>query len=378
MRTRPRWLHIMPTFNLGGAETRTARLMNAFGDRVEHVVVPTLPGQTAAQKLLEPGVPVTFPDAPCRFKGPPLPVRLWEIGRFLRSGPFDLVLTYNWGAIEVAMANRLFARRPLVHHEDGFGPEEAHTTLPRRDHFRRLALPGAHAVVACSRRIESLALNQWGQPRARVRFIPNGVEIAPFDTPPAPDAIPGFVKKPGDRVVGTLAGLRDVKNLPRLVRAFAAAARGRENCWLVIGGQGPEEAAIRAEAAACGIAGRLVMPGYLKDPARYVGLFDVYAISSDTEQFPISLVEAMAARLPAVCTDVGDIARIIAPENAPFVVPAPDEAAFAAALATLLDDSTLRARIGAANRARVEAEFTQEKMVSAYARLYAEAQGRAF
>ena len=120
------------------------------------------------------------------------------------------------------------------------------------------------------------------------------------------------------------------------------------------------------------------MPGYLKDPARYVGLFDVYAISSDTEQFPISLVEAMAARLPAVCTDVGDIARIIAPENAPFVVPAPDEAAFAAALATLLDDSTLRARIGAANRARVEAEFTQEKMVSAYARLYAEAQGRAF
>lgn len=378
MLTRPRWLHVMPTFNLGGAETRTARLMNAFGDRVEHIVVPTLAGQTAAAKLLDPAVPVAFPEPPCRFKGPALPVRLWEIGRYLRQGNFDLVLTYNWGSIEVAMANRLFARRPLVHHEDGFGPEEAQTTLPRRNHFRRLALPGAHALVACSRRIESLALNEWGQPPTRVRFIPNGVEIAPFDVPPPPNAIPGFVKQPGDLVVGTLAGLRDVKNLPRLVRAFAAAARGRMDCWLIIGGQGPEEAAIKAEAAREGVADRLVMPGYLTNPARYVGLFDVYAISSDTEQFPISLVEAMAARLPAACTDVGDIARIIAKENAPFVVPANDEAAFAAALAALLADDTLRARVGAANRARVEAEFTQERMVAAYARLYAEASGRAF
>lgn len=375
---RPRWLHIMPTFNLGGAETRTARLMNAFGTRVHHTILPTIAGQTAARKLLDPAVPVEFPAAPCRFKGLSLPVRLWEIGRYLRSGNFDLILTYNWGSIEAALANRLFARLPLVHHEDGFGPEEANTTLPRRNLFRCLALPGAHAVVACSRRIESLALNEWGQPRARVRFIPNGVNVAPFDNPPPPDAIPGFVKKPGDLVVGTLAGLRDVKNLPRLVRGFAAAAKNRPDCWLIIGGQGPEEERIRAEAAACGVSDRLVMPGYLTDPARYVGLFDVYAISSDTEQFPISLVEAMAARLPAVCTDVGDISRIIAPENAPYVVPVADEAAFAAALSALLGDASLRARIGAANRARVEAEFTQEGMVNAYARLYAEASGRSF
>lgn len=375
---RPRWLHVVPTFNLGGAETRTARLMNAFGSRVHHTVVSTLPGQTAAQKLLEPAVPVEFPAAPCRFKGPSMPVRLWEIGRYLRQGGFDLVLTYNWGSIEAAMANRLFARLPLVHHEDGFGPEEAQATLPRRNHFRRLALSGAHAVVACSRQIEQIALNDWGQPRARVRFIPNGVNVGLFDTPPPPDAIPGFVKKPGDLVVGTLAGLREVKNLPRLVRAFAAATRGRADCWLIIGGQGPEEERIRAEAAACGVSGRLVMPGYLTNPARYVGLFDVYAISSDTEQFPISLVEAMAARLPAVCTRVGDISQIIASENAPYVVPATDEAAFAAALLALLSDGSLRARVGNANRARVEAEFTQETMVEAYARLYAEASGRAF
>lgn len=371
---RPRWLHVFSTFNLGGAETRAARLMNAFGDSVEHVIVPTIPGTTAAKRLLGEQVPVRFPEPACRFKGPPLPVRLWEINRLLQSEPFDLVLTYNWGTIEVALANRLLAHKPLVHHEDGFGPDEAHGTLPRRNFIRRLALPGAHAVVACSRRIEAIARNDWGQPARRVRYIPNGVDVAPFDVAPKPDAIPGFVKKPGDLVVGTLAGLRPEKNLRRLVRAFAAAARER-HAWLIIAGQGPEEASIRAEAENLGIADRLILPGYLTDPARYVGLFDIFAISSDTEQFPISLVEAMAARRPAACTNVGDIAQIVAEENRPFVTPAGDEVSLSRSLAALLADADLRERVGAANRTRVELEFTQARMVETYGDLYAEAMG---
>jgi hypothetical protein len=50
-----------------------------------------------------------------------------------------------------------------------------------------------------------------------------------------------------------------------------------------------------AEAQRLGIADRLMMPGFLKDPSRFVGLFDIFALSSDSEQYPISLVEAMAA-----------------------------------------------------------------------------------
>ncbi|WP_222874081.1 glycosyltransferase [Hankyongella ginsenosidimutans] len=79
--------------------------------------------------------------------------------------------------------------------------------------------------------------------------------------PPQPDAIPGLHKTDDTLVVGTLAGLRREKNLPRLVRAFAKAAEGL-NARLVIVGEGAERVAIEAQAAACGVTDRLVMPGF--------------------------------------------------------------------------------------------------------------------
>ena len=124
------------------------------------------------------------------------------------------------------------------------------------------------------------------------------------------------------------------------------------------------------------MAERLVMPGFLSDPARWIGLFDIFALSSDSEQFPISLIEAMAAGLPAVSTDVGDVANMVAEESKPFVVPVDDEDAFISALDRLVSDAALRRTIGRANAARALAEYDEASMIAAYARLYGAAIGR--
>ncbi|MBC7987755.1 MAG: glycosyltransferase, partial [Sphingomonadaceae bacterium] len=174
-------------------------------------------------------------------------------------------------------------------------------------------------------------------------------------------------------VIGTLAGLRAVKNLPRLVRAFAAAGEGAR---LVIVGEGPERGAILAEAARLGVAERVSLPGFLPDPARYLGLFDIFALSSDSEQFPISLVEAMAAGLPVVATSVGDVAEMVAEPNRALLVDPKDELGFAASLARLIADPALRRALGEANRARAAAEFDEAAMLAAYRALYAETIGR--
>jgi len=134
-------------------------------------------------------------------------------------------------------------------------------------------------------------------------------------------------------VVGTVAGLRAVKNLPRLVRAFAVMTH--KPARLVIVGEGPESERIAAEARAKGVAARVLMPGFLSEPARWIGHFDIFALSSDSEQFPISLVEAMAAGLPAVATAVGDVPGIVSEDNKPLIVEPDDEAGFAAALDSL-------------------------------------------
>ncbi len=289
---------------------------------------------------------------------------------------FDLVLSYNWGAMDAVLARRLFAGvlrlPPLVHHEDGFNEDEAAGLKPSRNWFRRIALPGASALVVPSKRLETIALHTWRQPQRRVRLIANGINCAAYIDKPRPDVLPGLVKRPGEKWVGTLAGLRPVKNLPRLVRAFATLP---EDWHLVILGEGPERDAIAAQAQWSGVAERVHLPGFVADPSRAVGLFDIFALSSDSEQCPISVVEAMAAGLPVASPAVGDVANMVSAENGGNITPPGNEAALGRALSDLACDLNLRTRIGAANRAHAQAHFDENAMISSYRAVYGRAAG---
>ncbi|HEU0099128.1 MAG TPA: glycosyltransferase family 4 protein [Allosphingosinicella sp.] len=363
-----RILHAHSTFGHGGKEARAVQLMNAFGGAAEHAVISASPGELGAAKALDPAVKVEFPgDAPALGGLPGLP-RLFRLSRYMRR--FDLVLTYNWGAFDAVMARHLFGGPPLVHHEDGFNQDEAGELKTRRNLYRRLGLAAAHRLVVPSGRLEAIARKAWAQPKAKVVRIANGIDVARYSVPPARE-IPGLDQRPGELVIGTVAGLRPVKNLPRLVRAFAAMTS--RDARLVIVGAGPESERIAAEARARGVGDRLVMPGFLADPALWIGRFDIFALSSDSEQFPISLAEAMAAGLPAVATAVGDVAQMVADDNRPLIVAAEDEAAFAAALDSLAERPDLRRAIGRANREKAVAEYDEARMIARYARLYEEA-----
>jgi glycosyltransferase involved in cell wall biosynthesis len=371
-----RILHAHSTFALGGKEARAVRLMNAFGDMAEHVILSGMPDQLSAREAIDRGIRVDFPaDAPS-LTGRPGLARLFRLSRYLRR--FDLVLTYNWGAFDAVMAKYLFRGPPLIHHEDGFNQDEAAELKRGRNLYRRLGLSAAHKLVVPSQVLEKVARTAWAQPPERIERIPNGIAVERYLAAPAEGAIPGLEHRPGELIIGTVAGLRPVKNLPRLVRAFAAM-RNKE-ARLVIVGQGPESENIAAEARRLGVAARVHLPGFLPDPARYIGRFDIFALSSNSEQFPISLVEAMAAGLPAVATAVGDIAAIVSDDNRPLIVGPDDEAAFTAALDSLADRADLRRSIGRANRARAAAEYDEKVMIARYARLYGEAIGdpRAF
>jgi L-malate glycosyltransferase len=358
-------LHCHSTFSLGGKEARAVRLMNAFGDAARHTVLSAVPDALGAREAIDPGIRVDFPMNAPSLEGKPALSRYRVLAGYMQQ--FDLILTYNWGSMDAVMTRRMFPKDlpPLIHHEDGFNADEAESLKTKRNLFRRLGLPAAHALVVPSQRLEGIALNVWKQPAARVHRISNGIDVRAYRAKPTV-SIPGLRKKPGEVVIGTLAGLRAVKNLPRLVRAAASVPNSR----LVIVGEGPEREAIAAEAARLGYADRLVMPGFMGGPHRYIGHFDIFALSSDSEQFPISLVEAMAAGLPAVSTKVGDVANIVAPENASLLAPVRDEAAFQAAMRRMAADANLRRSAGVANQAKAAANYDERAMISAYKALY--------
>ncbi|RJY08024.1 glycosyltransferase [Aurantiacibacter aquimixticola] len=368
MTKSPRILHLHSTFDAGGKELRSVRLMNEWGKAAEHSIVSGDLDRRGAAYMIAKKVKVRWPKFPS-LTGRPTPGRLAAIAKAMAG--YDLICTYNWGAIDAVMAHTIFADAyklpPLVHHEDGFNEDEAGRLKRRRNWYRRIALGRTAALVVPSATLEDIALNVWDQPRSRVRRIPNGIDTRAFAAPPKRDILPRLLKRKGEFWVGSLAGLRAVKQQDMLVRTI----EGLPMEWqLVIAGEGPEREVLLAEAERIGVEDRVHLPGFVSDPQKLVGLFDVFALSSQSEQFPISVVEAMAAGLPIVAPRVGDIGAMVSSENGPLLVDPGDERALERSLAQLAADPAERKRIGAANKKKAREEFDERKMIERYRGLY--------
>ncbi len=366
-------LHLHSSFDLGGKEARAVRLMNAFGDRAKHVIVSGVDGALGARDAIAKGIRYEIAQNPPPLTGKPSVARYEAIAKFMAR--FDLVLTYNWGAIDGVMARRVFGKNmpPVIHHEDGFNSDEAFRLNRVRNMYRRIALTAAHGLVVPSHKLESIAYHSWKQPKARIHRISNGIDVAAYGRKPDPRAIPSFKRLPGHVVVGTLAGLRPVKDLPMLVRAVGGM---KTRAQLVIVGEGPEREAIEDTIANMGMEKQVLLPGFLPDPHKYMGLFDIFALSSKSEQQPIAVMEAMAAGLPIASTPVGDVAQMVDPENVATISKDWNPVHLRDRIEVLAAHPDARRTVGKANQVRARALFDEKAMIAAYAKLYAEAAGR--
>ncbi len=176
MSQRPRvLLHAFSTFQLGGPQARFVQLANALGPAYEHHIVAMDNRFDAGERL---SANVRWQPVQMTVKKGGLLANRSVCRQQLQRLKPDLLLSYNWGAIEWAAAN-LPRVVPQVHVEDGFGPEEATTQLPRRVWTRRVLLGlGRVPVVVASRRLEAIAKDIWKLPHARVRFLANGVALS--------------------------------------------------------------------------------------------------------------------------------------------------------------------------------------------------------
>ena len=359
-------LHVFASFGYGGVPIRICEVINGLGGHFRHTVI-ALDGCFDAGRRLA-------PDAAVRFRPLSLPKynvlrSLAQVRDAVREAAPDLVLTYNWGAIEAALAIRLLGSCDHIHFESGFGVEEGEGQLWRRNLFRRLALARVRKVVVPSATLMQIATSAWSVPPAKLLQIPNGVDLRRYcGEAGCRDPLPGVAADPEAIVIGTVAPLRPEKNVARLLRAFARLPE-HPRCVLVVAGDGVELEGLRRLAAGLGIAERTVFLGHVENvPAVLRGL-DIFALSSDTEQMPNSLLQAMAAARPVAAVDVGDVACIVAPENRALVVQRGEEAALAGALAALAGDARRRRRLGRLNQERAKAKYSLAAMVRAYGAL---------
>ncbi|MCB1971810.1 MAG: glycosyltransferase [Geminicoccaceae bacterium] len=365
MISQPHLLHLLPGFGTGGIQSVLCSVINGLGRAFRHTIV-SLNGDLRAGQRLAGDLDVELHGSPAKMDG------LRERRRLIRSFEPDLVLTSNWGCFDWVIAQAIAPAAPHIHQEHGFGPDEAHREIARRVWARRLVLPFVHRLVVPSVTLEEKARTNWWLKADKVVRIANGVESSDV---PARDELQGRdpstpASWPDDRVTFvTVAPLRPEKRIDRLIRAFTAMPDHTRTA-LVIVGDGPERPALEALARESGLEHEIVFLGHQEQPARILAHGDIYAITSDTEQLPASVLDAMALGMPVVGTAVGDVPVAVSQANRRFTVQREDEAALTRAMSELAADESLRKAVGDENRRRQRAEFDARAMVEAYGRLF--------
>ena len=363
----PLILHVLPSFAVGGVPARTTEIINHLGTTFQHAIV-ALDGNYACGDRLTDTTQVEFPSIR-NGAAQPIGSFFFQHAMLRRLRP-DLLLTYNWGAIEWALVNTICPVCPHIHLEDGFGLDEADRQLPRRVLFRRIALARTAGVVVPSETLVRLATQTWRLPPKKLVHIPNGVDCSRFAQVAAARDILGVQRSSAELIVGTVAPLRPEKNLEFLLECFAGIAMNF-NARLVIVGDGSERPKLVQLAEVLGITQKVHFTGHIDAVENALACFDVFALTSRTEQMPFSILQAMAAAKPIAAVDVGDIRIMLPPENQPFVASESDRPAFRDVLARLLEDVATRAKIGAQNRAHVQSHFPLDQMLEAHRRLLA-------
>ncbi len=215
-------------------------------------------------------------------------------------------------------------------------------------------------------------LIEGGVPAAMIRLIPSAVDpelLYPQHGRTAVRAAAGLAETP---LLLVVAALVHRKGVDLLLAALARLAEEGLHPALWIAGQGPAGPALEKQARELRVGGRVRFLGQRGDVADLLSACDIFILPSRHEGLGVAALEAMAAGRPIVATRVGGLAEAVVHERTGLLVPPEDPEALATALARLLRDPALRARLAAEGPARIAEGFRADDLVEAYERLYCE------
>ncbi len=293
-----------------------------------------------------------------------------RLARFLRREKVDLVHAHMfsanlWGILAARLAGRI--KVISTEHTIRTGVDR---TLKHRLVLGRL-LPLSDKVVAVSRQVaESIRRDQELGPD-KLLVIANGVTLPALDRKPLPGALPGQPPR-----IVAVSRLVRVKRLDLFLRAMHIVAQRHPGATALIVGSGPDRAALEGQARELGLADTVFFLGQRTDVTDILQGADIFVNTSDQEGLPRSILEAMAARLPVVATDVGGTGSLVRTGRTGVLVRPGDYQAVAEAIVRLIDDPRRAADLGLRGRKLVRESFSLEHVVQIWEKLYNEVAGR--
>lgn len=227
-------------------------------------------------------------------------------------------------------------------------------------------------IVSVSELNQTDLIEKMHWPRRKITVIHNGVEQVPEIEPEQAAKLRGeFDLQPETPLVLNVARLRKQKNIHVLIEAARLLRERGVAAKIIVAGEGSERASLEQAIAAAKLEDRFILAGWRLDTLALYRIADLFVLSSNWEGLPMSLLEAMSARLPVVSTDVGDIDKALVPEQTGLTAPVRDPGKLAGAMAKLLTDRALRQAYGEAGYRIWRERFSVGQMVRQYEQLYA-------
>jgi len=368
-----RILHVFPSLEHGGSQSRFCDILRDRRTHQQHLAL-ALNGDQSSMQGLEPDMMPEIITANRDMISGSFWSRRRAIRQQLKAIAPDLLVTYNWGAIEWALANRMFPICPVLQVQDGFNPEEQSTEIPRRRWLRRLAYGGRCKLAVPSFTLLDIARTSWRVGARRLMLIPNGVDLSHARTSADAALLHNLGIDESDFLVLTAAALRPEKNTGRLIEAMRYLVDHVPTAKLLILGDGIGMKALTMLRDRIDLRKHVIFAGHIDAPASLISRADICALSSDTEQMPLFVLEAMAAGKPIVSTDVGDIARMVAPSNQPFIA-GRDAAILCENMRSLAHAPDQAKAIGQDNQDKAASDFDKGLMLDRWAEAFDQAAG---
>jgi glycosyltransferase involved in cell wall biosynthesis len=237
------------------------------------------------------------------------------------------------------------------------------------------------AIVAVSPETKADLVELGVAPPEKISVIPIGLDLAPFGAD-------GFEREelraatrqqlqiPAEAPVATLvARLVPIKRIDRFLRVAAKVSERLPGARFLIIGNGELSGALAASAEACALGDRLIWADHREDVSAICFASDVMVLTSDDEGTPVSLIEAHAAGLPAVSTEVGGVPQVVKDQITGFVTSREDENGLAEAIITLMSDPQRAAAMGTTGRRQVIGAYALDRLTKDIDSLYRELLG---
>ncbi len=362
--TRIRVVHCLDTFETGGTELNAVRTAERLDRTAFDVRFLTLSDRGAlADRVRAAQIPIQRFTVGSLAR-PQAIMTATRIARWLREEHIDVVHAHDvYSNIFVVPVARL-AGVPVVLASRRWWATE--TARPVHATLNRWSYRLAHRVVANSTAVATLLEQEESVPASRIVVVPNFADEAAFDSPPTrwrEERCAELGIQEGDRVIVIVANLTPVKDHATAIRAIAQLTERFPRLRLVLVGEGSERAPLTALADSLGVEKHVILAGRRPSLPSLHWIAEISSLSSRAEGFPNALVEAMAAQRPIVATAVGGVTDAVVHGETGLLVPPGDDAAMAAAFATLLADPDHAHAMGRAGLARARARHHEKQVL---------------